>query len=91
MAANVGTVPATGLLFASSRVAVIVEVATPFAITVLVPVMVEFAAATAPATKLTVFVTPVRPVGAVILSVFVPTAVEFIVPVAWPFTSVTAG
>jgi len=91
VAENVGTTPATGLLFASRSVAVIVEVATPFAVIELVPVIVEFTAATAPATKLTVFVTPVRPVGAVILSVFVPMAVVLIVPVASPFTSVTVG
>lgn len=91
VALKVGTTPETGLLFASRRVAVMVEVATPFAITDEVPVMVEVAAATLPAAKATVFVTPVRPVGAVMLSVFVSLIVDLIVPVACPKESVTAG
>lgn len=91
VAENVGTVPATGLLFASRRVAVIVDVATPLAVIEDVPVIVEVAAATAPATKLTEFVTPVRPAGVVIFRVFVPTAVDFMVPVACPFMSVVLG
>lgn len=70
---------------------VTVEVATPFATTGPVPVIVEFTAAAAPATKPTVPVTVVNPAGVVMLNVFVSAIVDLIVPVATPEASVTAA
>lgn len=90
VAAKVGMTPETGLLLMSCRVIVTEELATPFATTELVPVMVELTAAAAPPTKLTVFVTLVRPVGAVMLNVFDSATVVLIVPVVCPLASVTA-
>lgn len=84
---KVGVVPLTGLLKASSKVTVIVEVALPSATTGLVPVMVEVAAAMAPAVKVTVpsaFVT-----GVAIERVFVSAFVDVSVQVATPLTLVT--
>jgi hypothetical protein len=54
VAPNVGTVPITGLLLASCRVTVTVDVATLSAITGPVPVMVELAATAEPEVKITV-------------------------------------
>ena len=54
VAENVGVWAETGLLLASFRVIVTVEVAVPLAVTGLVPVMVEFAATATPAEKTTV-------------------------------------
>jgi hypothetical protein len=54
VAPNVGVWPDTGLLLASLRVTVTVEVATPSAVTGVVPVIVEFTATAAPAVKTTV-------------------------------------
>src|SRR5205814_935462 len=54
VAEKVGVTPETGLLEASFSVMVTVEVATPFATTGLVPVIVELAATAAPAVKVTV-------------------------------------
>lgn len=82
-----GSTPATGLLKASIKVMVMKDVATPSAVTGLVPVMVEVATATGPATKSTlpsVFVT-----GVTIANVFVSALVEASVQVETPFTSPT--
>lgn len=68
VAAKVGVSPDTGLLKASRRVIVIVEVATPLATILLVPVMFEFAATGVPAVKVTV--PSVLLTGAVMASVF---------------------
>lgn len=54
MAVNVGVIPETGLLPASRRVIVTVDVATLLASTGPVPVIVELAATGAPAVKTTV-------------------------------------
>ena len=53
-AAKVGVSAGTGLFAASRKVMVIVDVATPLAMTVLVPVMFDLAAIGAPAVKVTV-------------------------------------
>jgi len=81
-----GFTPETGLLNASSKVMVMNEVATPLAATGLVPVMVELAAATGPATKRTVpsdFVTGVT-IARVLLSAFVEERVHVEAPLALP-------
>ena len=54
VALKVGVWPGTGLLLASLRVIVTVDVAVPFAKTGLVPVIVELAATADPAVKTTV-------------------------------------
>jgi hypothetical protein len=54
LAVKVGVVPTTGLLLLSSKVMVTVEVATPSAVTGLVPVMLELAIAAESAVKITV-------------------------------------
>jgi hypothetical protein len=74
VALNVGTVPVTKLLLASLRMMVIVEVATPFAITGPVPLIDEFVARAIPAVKTTV--PPVFRTGLVILKVFVSAFVD---------------
>lgn len=79
---NVGVRPATGLLLASRKVIVTVEVAVLSATTGDVPVMLEFAAMGAPASKTTV--PPVLLIGAVIESVFVSAVVEASVQVVTP-------
>lgn len=84
MAEKVGVRPATVLLFVSRSVMVTVEVATPFAVMELVPVIVEFAATADPETNVTVDVTPVKPAGVAMLIVFVSAVVEAIVAVATP-------
>ena len=58
VAENVGISPATGLLLASFRVIVTVELATPSATTGLVPVIVEFVGSAAPAPGSIVTSTP---------------------------------
>lgn len=92
VAAIVVVAPTTGLLFASRRVRVIVEVAEPSAVT---PVegeaeIVEFAASAEPATKVTAPVTVTRLAGVAMLSVFTAATVEAIVPVATPEAFVAA-
>jgi hypothetical protein len=85
--------PLTGLLFASRRVTVIVEVATPLATTVAgLAVTVEVVADTAPAVKVTeaVGVIVMESVVSVAVIVAVPAVVERTVPVVWPFASVAA-
>src|SRR5207247_1201088 len=86
VAAKVGVVPATALLFASFSVIVIVEVATPLAVTGLVPLMLELPAAAAPAWNVTV--PPVTDTGDVIDSVFTSAFVDASVHVATPEASV---
>jgi hypothetical protein len=86
VAENVGTVPITGLLEASLRVTVTVDVAVPSATTGPVPVMLEFAATAAPAVKTTVpsaFAT-----GVAIERVFVSAVDDFNVQVETPDESV---
>lgn len=63
-----------------------VEVLAPFAVTPVLgeAAIVEVAAEGAPAMKATVFVTVVRPAGAVMLTVFVSATVDLIVPVVVP-------
>lgn len=80
--------PAAGLLPASRRVIVMVELALPSAVTGPEPVILEFPATGALATKITEAVTPVNPEGVVILSVFVSATVDLITPVACPAASV---
>lgn len=85
-ALKVGDWPATGLLLASRKVIVMVEVALPLATTGLVPVIFEFAAIGVPAVKVTapsVFAT-----GVTIASVFTPETVELKLQVAIPLASV---
>lgn len=84
---KVGVVPLTGLLKASKRVMVTVEVAVSLAITGPVPVMVEVTAAMTPAMNVTVpsaFMT-----GVAIESVFVSAFVDVNVHVATPLAFVT--
>ena len=84
---KVGVSPETLLLFISFNVMVTIEVATPFAMTGPVPVIVEFAATAAPAVKRTepsVFETGVK-----MESVFVSAASEVNVQVATPEALVT--
>lgn len=85
VAANVVEVPLTGFPLASFRVIVTVEVATPSAATKLgEAAIVEVATFGAPATKVTVVVTPVRPAGAETLRVFISATVDFMDPVVTP-------
>lgn len=90
VAAIVVETPLTGLLLISRRVIVRVEVVVPSAVTPLEgeAEIVEFATTGAPAINPTVAVTPVKPLGAVMLSVFVSATVEVMVPVATPDASV---
>lgn len=84
VAPKVTVVPLTGLLFASRRVTVTVEVVVPSAATPVAGAaeIVEFAIVGAPATKVTVVVTPAKPAGSEILTVFVSATVVFRVAVA---------
>src|SRR5258708_5786710 len=70
---------------------VTVVLAMPFAVMPELgePEIVEFVVEGAPATKVTVEVTVVRPAGAVMARVFAPAAVDLIVPVATPEAFVT--
>lgn len=72
---------------------VIVEFATPSAMTPVLGERVteEFATFGTPATKATVLVTPLKPLGVAILKVFVSATVVAIVPVAMPDASVVAA
>ena len=74
VAEKVGVTPETGLLFASFNVIVIVDVAIPFAVTPLVPVIVELAATGTPAVNVTV--PPVTATGVTSDKVFVSAVVE---------------
>mgnify|MGYP000437965096 CR=1 FL=1 len=85
-AVKVGVCPGTGLLLASRKVTVTVDVALPFATTGLVPVMFEFTATGVPALKVTV--PSVFATGVTIASVFTPETVELKEQVAIPLTSV---
>ena len=88
VALNVGVIPDTPLLDISRNTIVTVEVATPFAMTVDVPVIVEFAATGAPTTALNVTGLPVFATGVTIESVFTPPSVDLIVQVAIPVKEV---
>lgn len=84
-------IPLTGLLFTSRRVIVTVVIVVPSAV---IPLdgeaeMVEFPATAVPATKVTVALTPVKPLGVVMLIVFSSATVEAIEPVATPDALVT--
>jgi hypothetical protein len=86
--------PLTGLLFASRSVMVIVEVATPSAVTVAgLAVTVDALADTAPTVKVTeaVCVSVMVSVVSVAMIVLVPALVERTVPVVCPFASVAAA
>lgn len=79
-----GSTPATGLLNASNKVMVMNDVATPSAVTGPVPVMLEVAAATGPATNTTlpsVLLTGVT-MARVLLSAFVEESVQVETPLA---------
>ena len=65
VASNIGVIPGTGLLLASLRVMVTVELAIPSVVTGPVPAIVEFPAVGPPAVKATV-AEPVTPIGDVI-------------------------
>lgn len=91
VAENVGVMPMLGLFPPSRRVIEIVDVATPSATTGPVPVMLEFAATGAEATKIVVVVTPPNPAGVAMERVFVSATVERIDPVATPAAFVTAA
>jgi hypothetical protein len=82
VAEKVGVWAETGLLFASFKVTVTVEVAIPLAMTGPVPVMVEFAATAAPAVKITV--PPALETGVTIERVLVSAIREVKVQVACP-------
>ena len=87
VAEKVGVCPEIGLLLASLKVMVTVEVAVPFATTGLVPVIVELTATAGPAVKTTVpsaFTT-----GVAIDNVFVSAAVDARVQVDTPDAFVT--
>jgi hypothetical protein len=94
VAARLTVLPATGLLFASRSVTVIVEAAPPSAATVAgLAVTVDVVADTAPAVNVTdaVCVTVIVSVVSVAVSVAVPAVVERTVPVVWPLASVAAA
>ena len=86
VAEKVGVCPETGLLFASFRVMVTVDVAEPSATTGVVPLMDELAATAPPEVKVTV--PPVFEIGAVMFKVFTSATVEVMVQVAIPEASV---
>src|SRR5438132_470505 len=88
VAEKVGVTPETGLLEASFRVMVTVEVATPFATTGLVPVIVELAAAAGPAVKVTV--PPLCTTGVAMESVLTSAFVDASVHVDTPDAFVAA-
>lgn len=81
-ALKTGVVPLIGLLFASRNVTVTVDVATPSAVTGLVPVMVEFAMAAAPAMNVTS--PPVFTTGVAMARVLSSALVDFTVQVDSP-------
>lgn len=85
VAPKVGTIPATGLLDASLRVIVIVDVAVPLATTGPVPEILEFATAGEPAVNTTM--PPVLTTGVAIASVFVSDCDDFNVHVDIPEAS----
>jgi hypothetical protein len=92
--ANVTDLPATGLLLVSRKVIVIVDVATPSAVTVVgLATTVDALADTAPAVNVTaaVCVTVIASVVSVAVSVPVPAVVDRTVPVVCPLTLVTAA
>jgi hypothetical protein len=86
LAVKVGVTAGTGLFAPSRSVIVIVEVATPSAVTLPVPVMFELTATGAPGSNTTV--PPVFATGVRIESVLVSAMVEASVQVATPVTSV---
>jgi hypothetical protein len=93
VAARLTVLPATGLLFASRKVTVIVDVARPSAVTDAgLAVTVDAVTETAPAVKVTdaVCVTVIVSVVSVAVIVAVPAVVERIVPMVWPLASVVA-
>src|SRR2546427_4019820 len=69
LAEKVGVIPGTALLFTSFRVMVMVEVDVPFAVTGLVPEMVEFPVVGAPATVVMLPLVPVTLVLSVAVTV----------------------
>lgn len=83
---KVGVSPDTGLLVASRRVTVTVDVATPLATTGPVPVIVEFTATGVPAVK--VIVPSVFATGVTMANVFTPESVDFAVQVDTPLAFV---
>lgn len=83
---KVGVSPGTGLLVASRRVTVTVDVATPLATTGPVPVIVEFTATGVPAVK--VIVPSVFATGVTMANVFTPESVDFAVQVDTPLAFV---
>lgn len=87
LALKTGVVPTTELLLASFKVTVTSEVATPSAVTGLVPMIVEFAIAAAPAVN--VMVPPAFTTGVAIAKVFTSALVDFTVQVASPEALVT--
>ena len=86
VAPKVGTTALTGLLKASFKVMVTVEVAEPLADTGPVPVMLEFTATAAPAVKTTV--PPALLIGVAIERVFVSALVAAKVQVETPLALV---
>ncbi len=82
VASNVGVSPETGLLFASRRVIVTVEVAEPLAMIGEVPVMFELAATGVPAVNITVPSGLIT--GVAMARVFVSALREVIVQVETP-------
>ena len=85
VALKVGVCPGTGLLLASLKVMVTVDVAVPLATTGLVPVIVEFTATADPAVKTTVpsaFTTGVA-IDNVLVSAVVDDKVQVDVPDAF--------
>jgi hypothetical protein len=92
--ASVTVFPLTGLLLVSRSVTVIVEVATPSAVTVVgLAATVDAVADTAPAVNVTaaVGVTVIASVVSVAVSVLVPAVVDRTVPVVCPLALVTAA
>jgi hypothetical protein len=94
VAARLTVLPLTGLLFASRKVTVIVDVTTPSAVTLAgLAVTVDALAETAPAVNVTEAVCVIVTVSVVSVAVIVavPAVVDAIVPVVWPFASVAAA
>jgi hypothetical protein len=90
---RVTVLPATGLLFASRKVTVIVELTRPSAVTLAgLAVTLEAVAETMPAVKVTAAVCVIVMVSvvSVAVTVAVPAVVERIVPVVCPLVSVAA-
>lgn len=84
VARNDGTTPTTGLLCASTRVIVTVDVAVPLATTGPVPVIVELAATAAPALNVTLVEREERDEGDAMETVLTPETVVLIVAVVIP-------